>query len=265
MNTYILDAEKLKQGSLLCLEWFGREIPKEEIISKYKDKKITIHYGESYIYFDWYYDERTDSVKEKTKYWKYKNNEYQLQAGEFVEANSNEVSYIEKPISDKPQKWNAEKRKWEIDEDELKRIEEQKQKELAENYFSIIDQLKDEVLSDGFDFNGHKQKCRNKDLIYLTSTIMSLSNYKKLTGKDMKAIWAFSDTDAIEMSLQELEMLQLTGTPFIEKVYAVEKIFKKTKPFKITKNDFLGMLEKVTLADDNIKQKHIEVLENNVI
>ena len=261
MNTYILDTEKLKQGSLLCLEWFGREIPKEEIISKYKDKKITIYYGESYIYFDWYYDERTDSVKEKTKYWKYKNNEYQLQDGEFVEANSNEVSYIEKPISDKPQKWNAEKRKWEIDEDELKRIEEQKQKELAENYFSIIDQLKEEILSDGFDFNGHKQKCRNKDLIYLASRIMSLSNYKKLTGKDMKAIWEFSDTDAVEMSLQELEMLQLTGAPFIEKVYAVEKIFKMQKPFAITKANYLEKLQEIILKESNIKISNVEELK----
>lgn len=263
MNTYVLDKNKLKEGMLLCLEYYTKKVSEEKIKEQYEKQKkeVLVYYADSYIYFDWYYDERENIIKEKTKYWKLKNNEYTLQDGEYIIVGKEEVFYKEKPISEFPMKWNSSINEWEVDSEKQKEILEKENLKINKNYFSEIDRLKEEVLTDGFDFNGHRQKCRDKDLVYINSSIMTLSSYKEMTGIDMKMIWTFSDEDHIEVSLNDLKMIQLTGTPFIEKVFAVEKIFKKMKPFKITKKDFVEMLKKVTLADDNIRQKHIEVLD----
>ena len=56
-------------------------------------------------------------------------------------------------------------------------------------------------------------------------------------------------------------MLQLVGTPFFQKVYAVEKILKARTPFKITKSDYLKVLNKIKIQTE---MKKIEEVKNDL-
>lgn len=261
MNTYILDKEKIKNKNLFCLEYYQKEVSKEEIKKQYKDKEIVIYYGDSYVYFDWYYDERNDEIKEKTKYWKFKNNEYQLQDGEYIEVNKEEIFFKPKPITDKPYKWNKKTKEWEIDAEKEKELQKEEEDRIAREYFPTIDLLKEEILSDGFEYQGHRQRCREKDMIFIASSIMSLESAEKMFGRKDKIKWAFNDFDYVDLGVEDLKMLQLVGTPFFQKVYAVEKILKAKTPFKITKSDYLKVLNKIKIQTE---MKKIEEIKNDL-
>jgi len=60
---------------------------------------------------------------------------------------------------------------------------------------------------------------------------------------------------------EELKTLQLVGTPFFQKVYAVEKILKEKTPFKITKSDYLKILNKIKIQTE---MKKIEEVKNDL-
>ncbi|WP_394291673.1 hypothetical protein [Fusobacterium necrophorum] len=101
-----------------------------------------------------------------------------------------------------------------------------------------IDKIKAEILEYGFDYQGHRQKCRDKDVAYMVANIVSLQTAKAL-GKEKKVTWYFSDNYGMEAGLQELGILMLYGTTFVQSVYNTENYFKTLEELKIvTKEEF---------------------------
>lgn len=253
INTYILDKNKLKENKIFYLNVkYNVELTNEDIKSDYPNGLVYI--SNMPITFEWYYNERKNKIIEKTDYIKYTLGEYQLKDGEYINPGEEEIKKINKPDYIKPYKWIASSKEWIIDEEEVKRRKELQTKEAIRDYFPIIDNLKAEILSEGFDYKGHKQKCREKDLIFMANAILGLQGYKKLYGKELKTIWMFNDVDGIEANERDLIELHLAGTVFVEKVYMAEKIFKVTEPFLITKVDFIAKVNEQGLIENATKQ-----------
>lgn len=253
INTYILDKNKLKENKIFYLNVkYNFELTNEDIKSDYPNGIVYI--SNMPITFEWYYDERKNKIIEKTDYIKYTLGEYQLKDGEYINPGEEEIKKINKPDYIKPYKWITTKKEWVVDEEEIKRRKELQTQEAIRDYFPIIDNLKAEILSEGFDYKGHKQKCREKDLIFMANAILGLQGYKRLYGKELKTIWMFNDVDGIEANERDLIELHLAGTVFVEKVYMAEKIFKVTEPFLITKADFIAKVNEQGLIENATKQ-----------
>ena len=253
INTYILDKNKLKENKIFYLNVkYNFELTNEDIKSDYPNGVVYI--SNMPITFEWHYDERKNKIVEKTDYIKYTLGEYQLKDGEYINPGEEEIKKINKPDYIKPYKWIKTKKEWVIDEEEIKRRKELQTQEAIRDYFPIIDNLKAEILSEGFDYKGHKQKCREKDLIFMANAILGLQGYKRLYGKELKTIWMFNDVDGIEANERDLIELHLAGTVFVEKVYMAEKIFKVTEPFLITKADFIAKVNEQGLIENATKQ-----------
>lgn len=253
INTYILDKNKLKENKIFYLNVkYNIELTNEDIKTDYPNGLVYI--SNMPITFEWHYDERKNKIVEKTDYIKYTLGEYQLKDGEYINPGEEEIKKINKPDYIKPYKWVASSKEWVIDEEEIKRRKELQTQEAIRDYFPIIDNLKAEILSEGFDYKGHKQKCREKDLIFMANAILGLQGYKRLYGKELKTIWMFNDVDGIEANERDLIELHLAGTVFVEKVYMAEKIFKVTEPFLITKADFIAKVNEQGLIENATKQ-----------
>lgn len=253
INTYVLDKNKLKENKIFYLNVkYNIELTNEDIKSDYPNGVVYI--SNMPITFEWHYDERKNKIVEKTDYIKYTLGEYQLKDGEYINPGEEEIKKINKPDYIKPYKWVASSKEWVIDEEEIKRRKELQTQEAIRDYFPIIDNLKAEILSEGFDYKGHKQKCREKDLIFMANAILGLQGYKRLYGKELKTIWMFNDVDGIEANERDLIELHLAGTVFVEKVYMAEKIFKVTEPFLITKADFIAKVNEQGLIENTTKQ-----------
>lgn len=259
MNTYILDKNKLKENKIFYLNVkYNVKLTNEDIETDYPNGLVYI--SDMPITFEWYYDERKNIIVKKTNYIKYKLGEYTLKDGEYIEAGIEEIKYIPRPDYIKPYKWILEKKEWIIDEEEVERRKKLQTEEALRNYFPTIDKLKAEILAEGFEYNGHKQKCREKDLIFMANAILGVQGYKRLYGKELKTIWMFNDIDGIEAGEKELIELHLAGTIFIEKVYMAEKIFKVSEPFLITKTDFINKINEQGLIENTEKQiKNIQM------
>ena len=259
LNTYILDKNKLKENKIFYLNVkYNAELTNEDIETDYPNGLVYI--SDMPIIFEWYYDERKNIIVKKTNYIKYKLGEYTLKDGEYIEAGIEEIKYIPRPDYIKPYKWILEKKEWVIDEEEIERRKKLQTEEALRNYFPTIDKLKAEILAEGFEYNGHQQKCREKDLIFMANAILGVQGYKRLYGKELKTIWMFNDVDGIEAGEKELIELHLAGTIFIEKVYMAEKIFKVSEPFLITKTDFINKINEQGLIENTEKQiKNIQM------
>ena len=107
---------------------------------------------------------------------------------------------------------------------------------------ALIDTLKTQVLDYGFDYKvgdkHHRQRCRDKDIAFMVANIVALNTAKGL-GIDKKVTWYFEDNFGMEAGLQELGMLMLYGTTFVQSVYDTENYFKtKVNPKELTKAEF---------------------------
>ena len=131
--------------------------------------------------------------------------------------------------SEKPTKFHKKiKGKWEV-------VDKQGFKDFCEEN---IDKIKKEVLEYGFDYQGHRQRCRDKDVAYMVANIVSLQTAKAL-GKEKKVTWYFSDNYGMNAGLKELGVLMLYGTTFVQSVYDTENYFKTLEESKIiTKEEF---------------------------
>lgn len=156
--------------------------------------------------------------------------EIQLEDGEYVE--NKKLIKVPKPQGDeKYLVWNKEKRFWYLDtEKQLK------------DYFNIIDTLKAEVLEYGFDYKveneAHRQRCRDKDIAFMVANIVALQTAKEL-GINKKVTWYFEDNFGMIAGLEELGILMMFGTTFVQSVYDTEHHFKtKVNPKELTKAEF---------------------------
>lgn len=115
--------------------------------------------------------------------------------------------------------------------------------ELKEFYFDLINKYKAEILQVGFDFNGHQQKCREKDLALLGNAIAANED-AQIYSKTPVSHWSFNDNDVVEMSLEDLKRLRIAGATFVQTVFIVEAQLKATSPnILLTKEEFINKID----------------------
>nr|DAM36044.1 MAG TPA: hypothetical protein [Caudoviricetes sp.] len=172
-----------------------------------------------------------NTIKEMTRDEKVANDiEITLEVGEFIE--NKKLIKVPKPQgNDKYLNWNSEKHLWILDTEAQRK-----------DYFNTIDSLKAEVLDYGFDYKidktEHRQRCRDTDISKMVATVVALQLAKNM-GADKKITWYFEDNFGMNAGLQELGMLMLFGTTFIQSVYDTENYFKiKENPKELTKDEF---------------------------
>ena len=174
---------------------------------------------------------KNDILREMTR-------EEKVRAGIDVTLEDGEIIKDKKIITvPKPQgnpkylSWNKEKGLWLLDNERE-----------YQDYMALIDDLKEKSLDYGFDYKidgkEHRQKCRDKDIAKMVATVVSLQLAKSM-GVDKKVTWYFYDNFGMSAGLQELGMLMLYGTTFVQSVYDCENYFKiKVNPKELTKAEF---------------------------
>ena len=174
---------------------------------------------------------KDDTLREMTR-------EEKVRAGIDVTLEDGEIIKDKKIITvPKPQgnpkylSWNKEKGLWLLDNERE-----------YQDYMALIDDLKEKSLDYGFDYKidgkEHRQKCRDKDIAKMVATVVSLQLAKSM-GVDKKVTWYFYDNFGMSAGLQELGMLMLYGTTFVQSVYDCENYFKiKVNPKELTKAEF---------------------------
>ena len=174
---------------------------------------------------------KDDRLREMTKEEKVRANiDVQLDDGEMIK--DKKLIVIPKPVGNqKYMYWDKEKSLWILDN----------QKEY-DDYCALIDDLKAEALTYGFDYKvgdkEHRQRCRDKDIAFMVANIVALQTAKGL-GIDKKVTWYFEDNVGMPAGLQELGQLMLYGTTFVQSVYDTEHYFKtKVNPKELTKAEF---------------------------
>lgn len=160
--------------------------------------------------------------------------EIQLEAGEVVR--DKKIVKIPKPNkNEKYLTWNRDSAVWEYDS-----------KREKDDYFNLVDQLKNEALEYGFDYKGHRQRLRTKDLIYMEISIKSLEIGKKKTKKDLQSTWYFQDGFGMPMSVEDLEDMMFSGTMFIQSIFNAESFFKKEiEPKELTITEFKNQVNEL--------------------
>lgn len=121
--------------------------------------------------------------------------------------------------------------------------------ELKEYYFNKINSYKAEILQIGFDFNGHQQKCREKDLALLGNAVSALDDMQtfKVIEEEHQINWAFNDNDIVSMTETDLRELRMLGAIFINTVYGVETQLKTSSPnLQLTKQDFISKINEIS-------------------
>lgn len=173
-----------------------------------------------------------NNIREMTKEEKVEADiEVQLEPGEVIR--DKKIVKIAKPQkNEKYLTWNKEQEKWEFDS-------EREQKE----YFSTIDSIKAAVLEYGFDYDvdgtHHRQRCRDKDIIFIAISALLIFLVKTFLQKDIKRTWYFEDNFGKEMDLTAFIQLMFFGSTFIQSVYDTENYFKTEVAVKeLTRDEF---------------------------
>ena len=143
-------------------------------------------------------------------------------------------------IKDKPSHYHILKnKKWIVeDKDGFK-----------EYCFNNIDNIKEEILEYGFDYeitNGdkHRQKCRVKDITFMAITALVMFLVKTFLHKDITRTWYFEDDFGYEMDMVKLVQLMFYGSNFVQSVYDTENFFKLLEePKLINKDDYLAKIK----------------------
>ncbi|WP_293960716.1 hypothetical protein [uncultured Fusobacterium sp.] len=121
--------------------------------------------------------------------------------------------------------------------------------ELKEYYFNKINTYKAEILEVGFDFNGHQQKCREKDLALLGNAVSALDDMQtfKVIVEEHQINWAFNDNDIVSMTETDLRELRMSGAIFINTVYGVEAQLKASEAnILLEKQDFIKKVDELS-------------------
>lgn len=157
--------------------------------------------------------------------------EISLEVGEFIE--NKKLIKVPKPQgNDKYLNWDTEKHLWILDTEAQRK-----------DYFNVIDDFKTTSLEYGFDYKvdgkEHRQKCRDKDIIWIAMSALLLFLVKTFMGKEIKKTWYFEDDFGKEMDLMGFIQLMFFGSTFIQSVYDTENYFKtKVNPKDLSKDEF---------------------------
>ena len=152
-----------------------------------------------------------------------------------------DIRFVPVPPNILKEKWNVEKQCWE---------EGATKEELKEYYFNMINTYKSEILEVGFDFNGHQQKCREKDLALLGNAVSALDDmqmFKVIVEEEHQINWAFNDNDIVSMTETDLRKLRISGAVFINTVYKIEAEFKASTPVAdFKKENFISKINEMS-------------------
>lgn len=121
--------------------------------------------------------------------------------------------------------------------------------ELKEFYFNKINVYKAEILEVGFNFNGHQQKCREKDLALLGNAVSALDDMQtfKVIVEEHQINWAFNDNDIVNMTETDLRELRMSGAIFINTIYGVEAQLKASEAnILLEKQDFIKKVDELS-------------------
>lgn len=121
-----------------------------------------------------------------------------------------------------------------------------------------VENIKTEVLDNGFDYNGHKQRCRDKDIIFISIATLLMYLTHTFLHITISPKWYFKDNYYKNFSLLEMIDLMFNGYKFVQSVYDAEHYFKTQSEVKfITKEDFENKRSEI-YATLNIKSQAIE-------
>ena len=175
---------------------------------------------------------KDDILREMSKEEKVRANiPIQLEDGEIIK--DKKLIVIPKPAGNqKYMYWDKEKSLWILDN----------QKEY-DDYCALIDDLKAKSLEYGFDYKvgekEHRQRCRDKDIIFIAMSALLLFLVKTFMNKEIKKTWYFEDNFGVSLDLMGFIQLMFFGSTFIQSVYDTENYFKtKVNPKDLTKAEF---------------------------
>ena len=175
---------------------------------------------------------KDDRLREMTKEEKVRANiDVQLDDGEFIK--DKKLITVPKPAGNqKYMHWDKEKSLWILDN----------QKEY-DDYCTLIDDFKAKSLEYGFDYKvgekEHRQRCRDKDIIFIAMSALLLFLVKTFMNKEIKKTWYFEDNFGVSLDLMGFIQLMFFGSTFIQSVYDTENYFKtKVNPKDLTKAEF---------------------------
>lgn len=158
-----------------------------------------------------------------------------LQDGEYIE--QGKIIIVPAPGNLLKKKWDKTAHVW----GEGATVE-----ELKEYYFNKINTYKAEILEVGFDFNGHQQKCREKDLALLGNAIAANED-AQVYSKTPVSHWSFNDHDVVEMSLEDLKHLRIAGATFVQAIFTVEAQLKASQAnILLEKQDFIKKVDELS-------------------
>lgn len=173
-----------------------------------------------------------NTIREMTREEKVANDiEITLEVGEFIE--NKKIIKVPKPQgNDKYLNWDKDKHLWILDTEAQKK-----------DYFDVIDNFKATSLEYGFDYKvgekEHRQRCRDKDIIFIAMSALLLFLVKTFMNKEIKKTWYFEDNFGVSLDLMGFIQLMFFGSTFIQSVYDTENYFKtKVNPFNLTKDEF---------------------------
>ena len=160
-----------------------------------------------------------------------------LQDGEYIE--QGKIIIVPAPGNLLKKKWDKTAHVW----GEGATVE-----ELKEYYFNKINTYKAEILEVGFDFNGHQQKCREKDLALLGNAIAANED-AQVYSKTPVSHWSFNDHDVVEMSLEDLKHLRIAGATFVQTIFLVEAQLKSASPdILLSKESFINKVDELCVV-----------------
>lgn len=237
----ILENEKLRQATLIELIDLGEQkLLAGEIINREegtveKIEQPTWQYKWDFELLKWLPDETL------------------LNEGQYIEGDKIiDVSYDENlgyliPV------WDKETHTWK---------EQATEEEKTAHYKYLINFYKAKILEQGYNYNGHQQKCREKDLALLGNAVAALDDMTTFTQSDEKKInWAFNDNDIAVMTETDLRKLRMAGCEFINNIYNIERELKAEETnLKLTGEEFIrrvNLVSQVKCYYDDIKQTSV--------
>lgn len=161
-----------------------------------------------------------------------------LQDGEYIE--QGKIIVVPAPKTLLKKVWDVQSHTWK---------EGATDEELKEYYFNKINTYKAEILEVGFNFNGHQQKCREKDLALLSNAVSALDDMQtfKVIVEEHQINWAFNDNDIVSMTETDLRKLRISGAIFINTIYKVEAEFKASTPVAdFKKENFISKINEMS-------------------
>lgn len=113
-----------------------------------------------------------------------------------------------------------------------KLFEENRKKELIEKYLIEIDNIKNKIIENGFEFrDGLIQKMRDTDLTKVNSTLNVLKTAREMGQSRDKVSWQFSTSDGLykfeDITEQDLNLMLLKGSILMENAFKTEFMLKQ--------------------------------------